>query len=169
MMPVFLAGVNFIVLLMLGVSAYLGFGELTTDAVFNHMYWGVATSFLGLFGHSFTMFFFIGTGKAIKEACKDHKPAWPLIGRSNGYKALIAGRTMIASTMLIIQPVLGAAVYSGRLSPHVHQFGFWVTLLVHGWVFYTELKYLGLNNVLMNDVAKYKETGLLPESLRPPE
>ena len=163
-MPVFLAAVNFIVLLMLGISAYLGFGQLDTNGVFNHMYWGVATSFLGLFGHSFTMFFFVGTGKAIKEACRDHKPAWPFIGRSNGYKSLIAGRTMIASTMLIVQPVLGAAVYSGRLAAGWHQFGFWVTLLVHGWVLGTELKYLGLNNVLLDDVAKWKEHGTLPES-----
>jgi hypothetical protein len=129
----------------------------------------VATSFLGLLGHSLTMFFFMGTAKAIKEACKDHTPAWPFIGRANGQKSLIAGRTMIASTMLIIQPVLGAAVYSGRLSPHAHQFGFWATLLVQGWVLATELKYLGLNNVLLNDVARWKETGALPQSARPSE
>lgn len=167
MMPIFLSLVNFAVLVLLLITALLGWGQLTSEQTFTHMYWGITTSLLGLFGHSFTMFFFIGTGKSIKELCKDHKPAWRFIAESNGYKRRIYGKAMLANLMLIVQPVLGAAVYSGRLNPRWHEFGFWVTVAVQAWVFGVELRYLGLNNVLMAKVSEWKETGKI-ESMETP-
>lgn len=161
MMPVILAGLNFLTLLLLVVSAISAWVTKTPEAPFAHMYWGVATSLLGLFAHSFTMFFFIGTGKAIKEMCKDHEAAWPFIARSRSFKMKIYGKAMLAILMLIIQPVIGAAVYSGRLNSHWHLFGFFVTLAVQAWAFGVELKYLGLNNVLMAEITEWKETGVI--------
>ena len=67
MMPVFLAVVNLAVTIMMVVSAVLGWGEPSSERVVTHMYWGVATALLGLFGHTLTMFFFIGTSKAIPD------------------------------------------------------------------------------------------------------
>jgi hypothetical protein len=159
MMPVILAAANFLVLVMIIVSAVLGWGEPAEDRMFLHMYWGVTTSLLGLLAHTFTMFFFIGTSKAIRLTCEKHQVAYPFIEQSNTFKRVIAGRTMIANTVLIIQPVLGAAVYSGRLASEFHYLAFWLTLGVQAWVLYVELKLLGLNNVLMAKVGEWKAAG----------
>jgi len=159
MMPVFLAVVNFAVLLLLIVTAIFGWIARGPEGAITHMYWGVGTVLLGLFGHSMTMFFFIGTGKSIKEMCKDHRPAWPFIQRSREFKRKIYGKAMLANLMLMVQAVMGAAVYSGRVSSNWHLFGFFVTLAVQAWAFGVELKYIGLNNVLMMEVSEWKRTG----------
>jgi len=158
-MPIILAFTNFLVLVMIIVSAVLGWGQPPEDRMFLHMYWGIATSLLGLLAHTFTMFFFIGTSKAIRLICEKHQAAYPFIEQSNRFKRLIAGRTMIANSVLIIQPILGAAVFSGRLASEFHYLGFWLTLGVQAWVVYIELKLLGLNNVLMARVGEWKASG----------
>jgi hypothetical protein len=159
MMPVILAFANVLVLVMIIVSAVMGWGQPPEDRMFLHMYWGVATSLLGLLAHTFTMFFFIGTSKAIRLTCEKHQAAYPFIDQSNQFKRVVAGRTMMANTVLIIQPVLGAAVYSGRLASEFHHLGFWLTLGVQAWVAYIELKLLGLNNVLLAKVGEWKAAG----------
>ena len=158
-MPIILAFTNFLVLVMIIVSAVLGWGQPPEDRMFLHMYWGIATSLLGLLAHTFTMFFFIGTSKAIRLICEKHQAAYPFIEQSNRFKRLIAGRTMIANTVLIVQPILGAAVFSGRLASEFHYLSFWLTLGVQAWVAYIELKLLGLNNVLMAKVGEWKASG----------
>ena len=158
MMPAFLAILGLVVVIMIIVSAVIGWGDPVTERMVLHMYWGVATSLMGLFAHTLTLFFFIGTGKAIREACQDHEQAWPFIGESSRFKGIISGRSMLANLVFIVQPILGAALYSGSLHSHWHLLGFGATLAVHGWAYGTELKYLGLNNVLMSKVAEWRIT-----------
>jgi Na+/H+ antiporter NhaC len=154
-MPRILALLNFVALLLLVVSAVMGYLATAAEPAFTHMYWGVAAALAGLLGHSLTIFFFLGSGRAIKEACRDHQPAWPFIARARALRRTVTARALAACTMLIVQPVLGAAVYSGRMSAGWHHFGFWVTLLVQAWAAGTALKHLGLGNALLNEVAEW--------------
>ena len=165
-MPVFLAVLGLAVVVLIVISALMGFGDMDAGRMVEHMYWGIATALLGLLAHTLTFFFFIGTAKAIREACRDHQPAWPFIGEANRFRSKIAGRAMLADLVLIVQPVLGAAVYSGQLHTHWHLFGFWTLLGVHLWAYGTELKFLGLNNVLLAKVGDWKATGELPHVRR---
>lgn len=168
MMPAFLAILQLIVLLMLLVTAYLGFGDHDPTGIFSHMYWGVATSILGMFGHTLVMFFLIGTSKAIRLMCKDHKPAWSFIERSNVFKRAVSGKSTMASMAFLIEPILGAASYSATISTQWHLLGFFVTLIVHVWVFGIELKCIGLNNLLMREVSAWKATGGMSEAEKDP-
>jgi hypothetical protein len=159
MTPVVLAFSQLLIVMMLVISALLGVGVPTSERLVWHMYWGVATSLVALFAHTFTLFFFIGTSKAIRMACQGHVAAQPFVDESNRYKRILAGRTQVASLAFIVQPVLGAAVYSARLSPWWHEWGFWLTLAVQLWVGFTEFKLLGLNNVLLARVAEWQASG----------
>ena len=159
MMPVVLAAMNFIVVVMLIITAVYGWGQPSETDMISHMYWGVATSLFGLLSHTFTMFFFIGTSKAIRLACENDPTAQPFIALSKRYIRTIAGRTMLANAVLIVQPVLGAAVYSNRLPALWHYLMFWVTVAVCAWVFFEELKLLGQNNVLLDRVATWRPSG----------
>ena len=163
MMPVVLALANVLVAVLIVVSAVIGWNGVSPERVVLHMYWGVGTSILGLLAHTFTLFFFIGTGKAIRLACQDHAVARPFLVQSNRFKKTIAGRTMLGNLVLIVQPIIGAATYSQRLGSHWHYLGFWITLGVQLWVAYIELKLLGLNNVLMARVGEWQATGRLPD------
>lgn len=164
MMPAFLAVLQFVVLLMLLVSAYLGFGDHDPAGMLSHMYWGVATSILGMFGHTLVMFFLIGTSKAIRLMCKDHKLAWTFVERSNVFKRAVAGKSTMASMAFLIEPILGAASYSSTISTQWHLLGFFVTLGLHIWVFGIELKCIGLNNLLMHEVSEWKATGIVTKA-----
>lgn len=157
MMPVVLAGSQLLVLLLIIATAVAGW--VREGSLAAHMYLGIATSMWGLLAHTFTLFFFIGTSKAIRLECQGHPEAQVFIDESNSFKKMLAGRTQLASLVFILEPVLGAAVYSSRLSWWWHHAGFWLALLVQIWVGYTELKLLGLNNVLMARVAEWKARG----------
>lgn len=166
-MPVVLASAQLLIIVMLVISAVVGWNHPPAERVVAHMYWGVATAFVALLAHTFTLFFFIGTSKAIRLECQDHPVALPFVNESNRYKRILAGRTQLASLVFIVQPVLGAAVYSARLESIWHYLAFWVTLAVQIWVGYTEFKLLGLNNVLMSRVAEWKASGgLVPVDAR---
>lgn len=165
MTPVVLALSQLLVLVLLVISAVVGWTHSGSLAA--HMYWGISTALLALLAHTFTLFFFIGTSKAIRLECQGHAVAQSFVDESNAYKRILAGRTQLANLVFILEPVLGAAVYSGRLAWPWHQAGFWLALCVQLWVGYTELKLLGLNNVLLVRVADWKASGgLLP--VQPP-
>lgn len=165
MTPVVLAFSQLLVVVLVVVSAVLGWNHPAEGRLIMHMYWGVATAFVALLAHTLTFFFFIGTSKAIRLTCENHPAAQPFVDESNRFKRILAGRTQLASLVFIVLPVLGAAGYSARLSPRAHEIGFWITLGVQIWVGYTELKLLGLNNVLLARVAEWKASG----GLRPVE
>jgi hypothetical protein len=165
MTPIVLALSQLLVLVLLLVSALVGWTREGSVAV--HMYLGVGTALLALLAHTFTLFFFIGTSKAIRLACQGQAAAQPFVAESNRYKRILAGRTQLASLVFILEPVLGAAVYSSRISWLWHHAGFWLALGVQIWVGYTELKLLGLNNVLLLRVSEWKASGgLLPVDAR---
>ena len=166
MTPVVLAFAQLFVLVLLLISALAGWTHSGSLAA--HMYWGISTALLALLAHTFTLFFFIGTSKAIRLECQGHAVAQPFVDESNTYKRILVGRTQLANLVFILEPVLGAAVYSGHLSWPWHQAGFWLALCVQLWVGYTELKLLGLNNVLLARVADWNASGGLSPVQAPP-
>lgn len=153
-MPVALAVSQLLVLLLVLASAVVGWTRDGSLAL--HMYLGIATSLWALLAHTFTLFFFIGTSKAIRLECQGHPEAQHFVAESNRFKKILAGRTQLACVVFIVVPVLGAAVYSSQLSWLWHHAGFWLALGVQSWVGYTELDLLGQNNVLLNRVAEWK-------------
>ena len=165
MMPVVLAVAQFLVVLLLLATAVAGWMREGSLAL--HMYLGMATSLLALLAHTLTLFFFIGTSKAIRIECTGHPEAQHFVAESNRFKKVLAGRTQLACLVFIVEPVVGAAVYSASLSWLWHHAGFWLCLLVQLWVGFTELELLGRNNVLLNRVAEWKAGAGLPAEPEP--
>ncbi len=167
MMPVVLAVSQLLVVGLLLSTAVVGWTREGSLAL--HMYLGMATSLWALLAHTFTLFFFIGTSKAIRLECQGRPEAQHFVAESNRFKKVLAGRTQLACLVFIIEPVVGAAVYSSSLSWLWHHAGFWLCLVVQVWVAYTELELLGRNNVLLNRVAEWKAgEGLQSAESAPP-
>lgn len=165
MMPVALAVSQVLVIVLLWATAIVGWTREGSLAL--HMYLGMATSLLALLAHTLTLFFFIGTSKAIRLTCEGQPDAEHFVAESNRFKKVLAGRTQLACLVFIVEPVVGAAVYSASLSWLWHHAGFWLCLLVQVWVGYTELELLGCNNVLLNRVAEWKAGAGLPAEPTP--
>lgn len=161
MTPIVLALSHSVVLALILATALVGWFE---DGLAAHMYLGIATSLLGLLAHTFTLFFFIGTAKAIRLACQGHPEASFFVAEANRFKRQLAGPTQLACLVFILEPVLGAAVYSSRISWVWHHAGFWLTLWVQLHVGYIELKLLGENNVLLERVAEWRASRALVET-----
>ena len=112
-----------------------------------HFVTGLFTSFLSIFAHCMSMFYFIGTGKMVQQAVAEHRLDEGYTTEARGLKTRhfpLASFT-IAATMAT--PVLGGAAHAGKLPVQAHLatavsalllngLTAWVILVVHafgGW------------------------------------
>ena len=98
-----------------GFRVAYGLGEIRF-----HVSTGLFAAFLSVFAHCMSMFYFIGTGKVIREAVQDRGLAPGYAGEARAFKTRyfpIASLT-IAATMAA--PILGGALDAGRVVRDVH-------------------------------------------------
>lgn len=85
-----------------------------------HFLTGLFAAFLCVFAHCMSMFYFIGTGKVIREAVAEHglDPALSTQMRSFKLRYFPLASFTIAASMAT--PILGGAVGAGRIPNAVH-------------------------------------------------
>src|SRR5689334_13438628 len=79
--------------------------------VANHILVALVTVVIGLFSQSMTMFFFIGTGKELKE--KSDQDA-DVVQRTKNFKSRVFPAAMWAMTAIMVTFITGGGVGSGR-------------------------------------------------------
>ena len=104
-----------------------------------HMLLAIPAALFQLFGHSLTMFYFIGTGRRIKEWVAEHGGDPDLLRRVADFKRRVFPWS--SSTLLL---VIAVFVLGGGTDTHV------VPAWVHGW--------LAAGTLLVNLVALVRET-----------
>src|SRR5260221_7891130 len=80
----------------------------------HHIFFALGTVVLGLFSQSMTMFFFIGTGKEIKDAAKNDAE---VVQRTKAFKTKVFPTAMYAMAALMVTFIMGGGVASGK-TPH---------------------------------------------------
>src|SRR5438132_4296211 len=93
-----------------------------------HIFFALATVVLGLFSQSMTMFFFIGTGKEIKEAANQDSA---VVQRTKAFKAKVFPAATYAMLVLMVTFIMGGGVASGKTPRWLH-----LTLSVAALVMY---------------------------------
>lgn len=117
-----------------------------------HFVVGVCASILALFGVVITMFYFIGTAKAVKEAVRDYKLDRGYYEMTLKYKKKYFPGMTLSLLFYIGLPSLGSAVMVDYLSPWIHGWFAYATLLMHGWICVRGQQYLIENDRLMAKV-----------------
>jgi hypothetical protein len=105
-------------------TSILGF-TAAPGHVATHIFCALATSILGLFSQSMTMFFFIGTGKEIKDAAKNDAA---VVQRTKDFKNKVFPAATYAMLVLMVTFIMGGGVASGK-TPHWLHIGLFIASL----------------------------------------
>ena len=147
-----------------GVSLATGLemtGPLAKTLVTRHVALAIPTVMFSLFSQSMVIFFFIGTGRLVK----DDVARYPEEARRRVYKALseFKRRTSPPATFALLSSiavfVLGGAVHTRALPSWTHLAASLAALLLHAWALVAEWRAFGDNARLMADPRKYVRSG----------
>lgn len=140
------------------VSSGLAAGsEAARVLVTRHVGYAIPTVLLALFSQSMVIFFFIGTGKMVKEEVA----GYPEAERARVLAALrrFKTKTSPAATLALLSAigvfVLGGAVHTRALPAWVHLAAAIAALLAHGWALVAESRVFAENTRLMDDPRAY--------------
>jgi hypothetical protein len=121
----------------------------------HHIFWSLATVILGLFSQSMTMFFFIGTGKEIKDAAKNDDA---VVRRTKAFKAKVFPIATYAMAVLMVTFIMGGGVASGKTPHWLH-----LTLVIASIAMYCRAYWVQLHAMIEN--ATLMETYLRDDKL----
>ncbi len=114
--------------------------------VAQHIFWALGTVILGLFSQSMTMFFFIGTGKEIKEAAKNDAA---VVQRTKDFKNKVFPTAMYAMALLMVTFIMGGGVGSGKTPHWLHLTLFIASTAMYGRAYWVQLQAMVENAGLM--------------------
>lgn len=85
-----------------------------------HVLLAIFAAFLVLFGHSMTMFYFIGTGIRMKELVEEHEIKEDLITPTKRFKMRVFPWATMAMLMVMVTFIIGGGVDTGRVPSWAH-------------------------------------------------
>jgi hypothetical protein len=125
--------------------------------VTKHVGFAIPTVLFSLFSQSMVIFYFIGTGKLVKEEIGSYPDAErrAVLGALRRFKAKTSPPATFALLSAIAVFVLGGAVHTSALPAWTHLSSAIVAAAVHGWALAAEWTVFGENHSLMNDPRAY--------------
>lgn len=114
--------------------------------VASHILFALVTVIVGLFSQSMTMFFFIGTGKELKD--KSEKDA-DVLQKTRDFKSKVFPAAMWAMAAIMVTFIMGGGVGIGRTPVWLHDSLAFVSLLMFGRAYWIELRAMDENARLM--------------------
>jgi hypothetical protein len=136
-------------------TVLMGFSLVNTTLA-QHVLFGFFTTFLVTLTQSMTMFYFIGTGKQIKELVGS-LPAGPgLVQRTKVFKAKVFPPALWAMLFTMATMIVGGGVHTrvAWTPPLLHTALAVVSLYFNIVAFWKEAKYMIENNMLMDEVNR---------------
>ena len=117
--------------------------------VAQHILFALATVIVGLFSQSMTMFFFIGTGKEIKDKVKGAAEEPTVVQRTKAFKASVFPSAMWAMTAIMITFIMGGGVGSGKTPHWLHLVMSIATILLFARAYWMQIRAMTENSELM--------------------
>jgi hypothetical protein len=132
-----------------------GFFLTTGPLVARHVGYAIPTVLLSLFSQSMVIFYFIGTGKMIKEetALLPEPQRTAVLALLRGLKKDTSPPATFALLAAIGVFVLGGAVHTRALPPWTHLTAALAAVATHAWALVAETRGFVANNKLMADPA----------------
>ena len=127
------------------VTIVSGFNASAAHAA-NHIITAIVTVVIGLFSQSMTMFFFIGTGKELKE--KSEQDA-TVVQRTKAFKSRVFPAAMWAMTAIMITFITGGGVGSGKTPVWMHDALAAVSIFMYARAYWIQIRAMNENATLM--------------------
>ncbi|HEX8170117.1 MAG TPA: hypothetical protein VF824_06225 [Thermoanaerobaculia bacterium] len=117
----------------------------------NHILIALVTVIVGLFSQTMTMFFFIGTGKELKEKSEQD----PLVvQQTRAFKSRVFPAAMWAITAIMVTFIMGGGVALGKTPRWLHDALAAVSLLLFARAYWIEIRAMTENAALMEKYLK---------------
>ena len=126
-------------------TAVLGF-TATPGHIAQHIFFALGTVVIGLFSQSMTMFFFIGTGKEIKDAANHDAQ---VVQRTKAFKARVFPAAFYAMLVLMVTFIMGGGVASGKTPKWLHLSLSIASVVMYGRAYWVSLQAMQENASLM--------------------
>jgi hypothetical protein len=123
----------------------VGFTASPTHAA-QHIFFALGTVVVGLFSQSMTMFFFIGTGKEIKDAANQDPD---VVQNTKRFKSQVFPTALYAMAVLMVTFIMGGGVASGKTPHWLHLSLFIASLAMYCRAYWVQLQAMVENAGLM--------------------
>lgn len=117
--------------------------------VAQHILFALVTVVVGLFSQSMTMFFFIGTGKELKEKVKGGGDEDAVVRQTKAFKSRVFPAAMYAIAVLMITFIMGGGVALGKTPRWLHQTLAIASVVMLGRAYWIQLRAMDENAKLM--------------------
>ena len=136
------------------ISVYLGFTLDGRTNVQAHVLFGLFATFLVTLAQSMTMFYFIGTGKQVKDLVISHSITEGFVQRTKVFKARVFPPALWAMLFTMATMILGGGVHTNFIPSWVHLGLAAAALFFNIQAFFREAKYMIEHSVLMQELEK---------------
>jgi hypothetical protein len=149
------------------ISVYLGFTINGGARVQQHVLFGLFATFLVTLAQSMTMFYFIGTGKQVKDLVISHSITEGFVQRTKVFKAKVFPPALWAMLFTMATMILGGGVHT---KVHTKVIPSWIHLLLAAaalffnlQAFFREAKYMIEHNALWQELEKRLQSTSSPQ------
>ena len=112
----------------------------------DHIIAALVTVVIGLFSQSMTMFFFIGTGKELKDASDQNAD---VVQRTKDFKSRVFPAAMWAMTAIMVTFITGGGVGLGKTPVWLHDALTAVTIALYARAYWVQIRAMNENATLM--------------------
>ena len=143
------------------ITLFMGFTMMAGAGIAQHFLFGLFTTFLVTLTQSMTMFYFIGTGKQVKDLVSSHPAGKEFIQRTKVFKAKVFPPATWAILFTMATMILGGGVHTRTAwVPSIVHTGLAAIALYYNVIaFWREAKYMIEHNMLMEELERLLTVG----------
>ena len=145
------------------ITLVTGFSMQGRVGLSQHSLFGFFTTFLVSLAQSMTMFYFIGTGKQVKDLAANLPTGKELIQRTKMFKAKTFGPATYAILFTMATMILGGGVDTRVIPTWVHTVLATIALYYNVLAFLREAKYMIEHNILMEELDRLLQSATAGE------
>jgi hypothetical protein len=135
-------------------TVVMGFTMQVRTGISQHILWGFFATFLVTLSQSMTMFYFIGTGKHVKDLVGNQPGGTEFIRRTKVFKAKVFPPALWAMMFTMATMILGGGVHTRLIPSWVHLALAVVALYYNIVAIWRDAKYMIEHNMLMLEVER---------------
>lgn len=135
-----------------GLIATIVMGFQATPArMADHIIVAIVTVVIGLFSQSMTMFFFIGTGKELKDASSQDGA---VMAKTRSFKSRVFPSAMWAMAAIMVTFITGGGVGSGKTPIWLHDALAALSIFMYARAYWIQIRVMNENADLMEHYLK---------------
>ena len=137
----------------LAITVYLGFSIQGGAGLSDHFVFALFATMVAVLAQCMSMFYFIGTGKQVRDLLGSHPDARAFIERTRTFKSMVFPPAMMAIGLTMAAWIVGGGVDTRVLPVWIHSSLALGALLANAFAFVREFRCMSQNNMLLDEVA----------------